>query len=77
MVDTPNLDRETSVRRLFRQYGYEVVSIRHSGHWQVKARRNGGPVQHFTVSTSPSNRHARQKLVASLKRGYSHWHQGG
>lgn len=73
-MDTPNLDREVAVRRLFRQYGYKIVALRHTGHWQVKAQRGNEPVQHFTVSTSPSNRHARHKLVASLKRGYSHFY---
>ncbi len=73
---TENLDREEAVRRLFRSHGYQIVSIRHTGHWQVKASRDGGPVRHFTVSTSPSSPRARFQLLKALRRGYSTYSNG-
>ena len=72
-VNVPNLNRRGAVVRLFRRYGYEIVDIRHRGHWQVKARRGNEPVRHFTVSTSPGSTFSRKQLVASLKRGHSRW----
>jgi hypothetical protein len=68
-----DLTREVQVRQLFREHGYEIVAIRHSGHWQVKARRGNGPVRHFTVGLRASDPHSRKNLVAALRRGYSVW----
>ena len=62
---------ENSVRRLFAEHDLTILHIRRNGHWQVKASRNGGPPQHFTVPISPSDYRSLKNLNANLKRGFS------
>jgi hypothetical protein len=66
---TRGLRNEAAVRRLFREHGFEVVSIRRGKHWVVRARRAGSEaVTMFTLSASPSDSGIHRVLGGNFKR---------
>lgn len=60
---------EHSVRRFFRDRGFEIIRVRHNRHWVVHARLIGcNQVTRFVLSTSTTDPNMMRIVEGDLKR---------
>jgi len=65
---TRRMDKEADIRRLFREHGLQILTIRRNKHWVITAARDG-VVGSFVMGSSPSDYRVERKIRAQLRRG--------